>query len=145
MLNIYSLICITNSIYSYDYIHLTLNLETQMKWLFTYIKGIITYSVCNNQLYYLSIVYLNHWGRVTHICVSKINTIGSDNGLSPGRCQAIIWINPGILLMRTLGTNLNEVVSKIHTFSFKKMHLEFFVICERATIVSRPQFVKLSL
>ena len=31
-----------------------------------------------------------HWGRVTHICVSNLTIIGSDNGLSPGRRQAII-------------------------------------------------------
>ena len=30
-----------------------------------------------------------HWGRVTHICVGKLSIIGSDNGLSPGRRQAI--------------------------------------------------------
>ena len=35
-------------------------------------------------------VPLTHWGRVTHICVSKLTSIGSDNGLSPGRRQAII-------------------------------------------------------
>ena len=46
---------------------------------------------------------LTHWGRVTHICVSKQTIIGSDNGLSPGRRQAIIWTNAGILLIRTLG------------------------------------------
>ena len=45
---------------------------------------------------------LTHWGRVTHICVSKLTIIGSDNGLSPGRRQAIIWTNAGILLIRTL-------------------------------------------
>ena len=33
---------------------------------------------------------LTHWGRVTHICVSKLTIIGSDNGLSPDRRQAII-------------------------------------------------------
>ena len=33
---------------------------------------------------------LTHWGRVTHICVSKLFILGSDNGLSPGRRQAII-------------------------------------------------------
>ena len=65
-----------------------------------------------------------HWGRVTHICVSKITIIGSDNGLSPGRRQAIIWINAGILLIWNLGTNFNEILSEIHTFSFKKMHFE---------------------
>ena len=34
--------------------------------------------------------FLTHWGRVTHICVSKLTIIGPDNGLSPGRRQAII-------------------------------------------------------
>ena len=42
---------------------------------------------------------LTHWGRVTHICVSKLTTIGSDNGLSPDRRQAIIWTNTVILLI----------------------------------------------
>ena len=30
---------------------------------------------------------------MTHICISKLNTVGSDNGLSPGRHQAIILTN----------------------------------------------------
>ena len=67
---------------------------------------------------------LTHWGRVTHICVSKLTIIGSDNGLSPGRHQAIIRTNAGILLIGTLGTNFSEILSEIHTFSFKKMHLK---------------------
>ena len=33
---------------------------------------------------------LTHGGRLTHICVGKSTIIGSDNGLSPGRRQAII-------------------------------------------------------
>ena len=65
---------------------------------------------------------LTHWGRVTHICVSKLATIGSDNGLSPDRRQAIIWSNAGILLIRTIGTNFSEILSEIHAFSLKKMH-----------------------
>ena len=40
---------------------------------------------------------LTHWGRVTHICVSKVTIIGSDNGLSPGRRQDIMWTNAGIM------------------------------------------------
>ena len=39
---------------------------------------------------------LTHWGRVTHICVCNQTIIGSNNGLSPGRRQAIIWTNAGI-------------------------------------------------
>ena len=67
---------------------------------------------------------LTHWDRVTHICVSKLTIIGSDNGLSPGRRQSIIWTNAGILLIRTLGTNFSEILGKIHSFSFSKMHLK---------------------
>ena len=61
---------------------------------------------------------------MTHICVGKLTIIGSDNGLSPGRCQAIIWTNAGILLIGLLGTNLSEILIEIDTFSFKKMHLK---------------------
>ena len=68
--------------------------------------------------------HLTHWGRVTHVWVSNLTIIGSDNGLSPGRRQAIIWPNAWILLIRTLGTNFSEILSKIHTFSFKKMHFK---------------------
>ena len=34
--------------------------------------------------------HLTRWGWVMHICVSKLSILGSDNGLSPGRRQAII-------------------------------------------------------
>ena len=42
---------------------------------------------------------LIHLGQMTHICVSKLAIIGSDNVLSPGRHQAIIWTNAGIYLI----------------------------------------------
>ena len=67
---------------------------------------------------------LTHWGRVTHICVSKLTIIGSDNGLSPGRRQAIIKTNAGILLIRPLETNFSEISIEILLFSFKKMRLK---------------------
>ena len=78
---------------------------------------------------------VTHWGRVTHICVSKLTIIGIDNGLSPVRCQAIILTNAGMLLIRTFWTN----VGKFHTFSCKKMHLK--TVYEMAAILSRPQCV----
>ena len=67
---------------------------------------------------------LTHWGRVMHIYVSKLPIIGLDNGLSPGRCQAIIGTNVWILLIGSLGTNFSQILIKIYTFSFKKMHRE---------------------
>ena len=67
---------------------------------------------------------LTHWGRVTHISVSELTIICSDNGLSPGRRQAIIWINARILLIRPLGTNFNEILIEISIISFKNIHLK---------------------
>ena len=63
---------------------------------------------------------LTHWGRVTHIWVSKVARTGSGNSVWPDRRQAIIRKCAGILLMRTLETNFSEVLSEIHAFSFKK-------------------------
>ena len=81
---------------------------------------------------------LTHWGRVTHIGVSKLTINGSDNGLSPGRRQAIIWTNAGILLIGPVGTNFIEILIEICTFSLKKNALEN-IVCEMAAMLSRPQ------
>ena len=67
---------------------------------------------------------LTHWGLATHICIGKLTTIGSDNGLSPGRRQAIIWPIAGNIGNGPLGTNFSEILIRIQTFSFKKMHLK---------------------
>ena len=67
---------------------------------------------------------LTHWGRVTLICVSKLIIIGSDNGLSPGRLQAIVWTDAGILLIGPLGTNFSEILIGIDIFSIKEMQLK---------------------
>ena len=55
-------------------------------------------------------IVITHWGRVTHICVNKIIINGTDNALSPGRRQANIWTNDGILLTEPPGTNFNEIL-----------------------------------
>ena len=54
-----------------------------------------------------------------HINISKLTIIGFDNGLLPGQCQAIIWTNAGILLIRTLGTNFSEIFSEIQENAFE--------------------------
>ena len=82
------------------------------------------------------------WGRVTHICVGKLTIIGSDNGLSPERRQAIIWTNAGILLIGPLGKNLSEILIEIQTLSLKTFEN---VVCEMLLISSRPPCVKLRI
>ena len=65
-----------------------------------------------------------HWGRVTHICVGDLTIIGSDNGLSPGRRQAIIWTNVGLLSIGPLRTYFSENLIKIQQFPLNKMHMK---------------------
>ena len=83
---------------------------------------------------------LIYFGRVTHICISKLTTIGSDNGLSPGQRQAIISTNAGILLIGPLGTNFSENFIGIQNVFIKQNAIEN-VVCEMASILSQPQCV----
>ena len=77
-------------------------------------------------------------------------SIGSDNGLSPGRRQPIIWTNADILLIRHRGTHFNEILFEILIFSFKKMHLnmssvKWWPFCpgeDELKYVSRPYVSK---
>ena len=60
-----------------------------------------------------------------HIYASVNYTIiGSDNGFTAGRRQAIIWTNAGILLIRPLGTNFSEIFIEIKTFSLVNLYLK---------------------
>ena len=69
-------------------------------------------------------VIKTHWGRVTHTCVGNLTFIGPDNGLAPGRRQAIIWSNARILLIGPWGANFSEILIGIQAFSVTKMHLK---------------------
>ena len=58
-----------------------------------------------------------------HICTRNLTIVGSDNGLSPGQHQAVIWTNDRILLNRTFRIDFSEILNKIQAFSFKNMNL----------------------
>ena len=75
---------------------------------------------------------------MTHICVSK-RIIGSDNGLSPGRRQAIIQTNAGILLIRNVGTDFSEMLGENSCIFIQENAFEN--VCEMAVILPRPQCV----
>ena len=80
-------------------------------------------------------VLLNHWGRMTHIWVSELTIIGSNDGLSAGRRQAIILINAKILSIVLSGTNFNEILIEIRRFSFTKNAFDN-IVCKVAVIWS---------
>ena len=61
------------------------------------------------------------WYQSGLVTFTRWNFIVSDNGLSPGWRQAIIWTNAGISLIGPLGTNFSEIAIEILTFPFKKM------------------------
>ena len=67
--------------------------------------------------------------------------IGSDNGLSPVRRQAIIRTNAGILLIGPRGTNFSDILIDIYTFLIQENSFENFV-WKMAAILSWPQCVK---
>ena len=90
--------------------------------------------------YPIRFYFLTHWGWVMHICVSKLTIIGSDNGLSPGRRQAIIWTNAGILL---IGPNKPQWNLNRDSNIFIQENAFIKVVCEMAAILFQPQFVKM--
>ena len=77
----------------------------------------------------ICICLFTHLGWVKHICASKLTIIGSDNDLSPGRRQAIIWNYGGILLIGHLGTNFSETLIQIHENAFQNIVRILAAIC----------------
>ena len=61
---------------------------------------------------------------MTHIWVNELTIIGSDNGFSPDRHQAIIWTNAGTLLVKPLETTFSEIFIETDMFSVKKIHFK---------------------
>ena len=108
-----------------------LSLPRSLALCISHITAAITKSCIDMNLYICKdadsnkMILLTYWGWVTHICVREFTIIGSNNGLSPSRHQAIIWTNAEILLIRPLGTNFSETLIKIHLLSFNKMHLKY--------------------
>ena len=67
--------------------------------------------------------WLTHLFRVCIYASVKWVSIGSGNGLSPIRCQAITWTNADLLSIGPLGTNFSDIWIKCN-FSFMKMYLK---------------------
>ena len=89
------------------------------------------------------ITTLTHWGRVTHICVGNLTIIGSDDGLSPGRRQAITWINYWNIVNWTLRNKLQWKFNQNSNIFIHENAIES-VVCEMAAILSRPQCVNVA-
>ena len=89
----------------------------------------------HNMLIKYEVIVLTHWGRVTHIYVSNLTIIVSDNDLPPGRRQA----NAEILLIEPWGINFSEISIEIPSFNQENAFEK--VAGQMAAISSRPQCV----
>ena len=69
-----------------------------------------------------------------------VNKVFLSVNSSPGRRQAIIWTNAGILLIGPLGTNFSEIFIKIKIFSLTNFYLQV-LSAKVAAILSWPQCV----
>ena len=85
---------------------------------------------------------LTHWGRVTHICVSKLSVTGSDNDLSLDRRQAIIWTKCWNIVNWTLRNKRQWFFFYRNWYIFIQENVFKNVVWKMTAILSRPQSVK---
>ena len=77
---------------------------------------------------------------LNHPIVTQLAIIDSDDGLSPGRRQSIIWTSAGILLVWTLRTKLMWNSNR-NSYIFIQENAFENIVCEMSAILSRPQYV----
>ena len=109
--------------YKFDFFYFQLCLyDSKSNYVVSCPTSLVRFCVISWRYHCSLLTLLTHWGQVTHI--SSWAIIGSDNGLSPDRPQAIIWTHAGIFLIGHLRTKFNEILIEINIFSFTKMHLK---------------------
>ena len=82
---------------------------------------------------------LTHRGRVTHIGVGNLAIIGSDNGLSPGRRQAIISTNAGVFFYLTLRDKLQWNINGNWCIFIREMYSKM------SSVKYRPSYLGLNV
>ena len=101
--------------------------------------------------FYLALCVYQMFNSLRPSDAVNLTIIGSDYGLVPVLHQAIIWTNADALLIRTLGTNFNEIWIKIQTFSLKKMQFKMsakwrpFCLPQYVTVISFKVQAQLNL
>ena len=71
-----------------------------------------------------------------------VTSIGSDNGLSPGRHQAVIWTNAAKLSIVPLGKNFNENNRNLYIFIRENTFVN--IVWKMTAILSQPQRVRMT-
>ena len=82
-----------------------------------------------------------HWGWVTHICVSNLSIIGSDNGLITWSASSSYLNQCWNIVKWTLRNKLKWNLNQNSNIFIEENAFES-VVCEMSAILSRPQCVK---
>ena len=101
---------------------------------------------------YSNYIHVKRWDVITHLrtnlspecrIYASVNliSIGSDNGLSFIRRQAIIWTSAEQLLIGPLGTNFNEILINQNTKLFIQDNAYEKIVCDMTAILSRGRWV----
>ena len=71
---------------------------------------------------WLYMITYNHYIKTEWLIYAWVQhtSIASDNALSPGRSQSIIWTNAGILSIGPFSTNFIDILIESHTFHSRK-------------------------
>ena len=86
-------------------------------------------------------IKLTHWARVMHICVGNLTIIGSDNGLSTGRCQLRHYLNQCWNIVHWTLRNKLQWNFNRNSNRFIQENAFESVVCEMRAILSWPQYV----
>ena len=90
----------------------------------------------------ISHVYgLTHWGRVTHICISNLTIIGSDNGFFAWSAPSHYLNQCSNIVNWALWNKLPWQFNLNSNISIQEKSIES-VVCKMAAILSRPQCIK---
>ena len=84
---------------------------------------------------------LTHWGRVTHISVSKLTIIGSDNGFIAWWVQSH-YLNQWWNIVSSNLRNKRQWSLERYSYIFVHENAFEYVVCEMSAIFSQSQCVK---
>ena len=106
---------------SRDRLAFNMGIPIQVKPLYTKTTPRAWISMNRSHVSFLCSAY---WGRMTHLCISKLSLHCFKWWLSPDRRQTVIWTNVDLLLIEHVGTNFREVWIRIQHFLLKKINLK---------------------
>ena len=131
----------------YIYIHIYIYIyEYISHYLDALLLG-VTYNRMDKSLNHASLMGNQNWSASGLVCadwpikaLTKWTITGSTNGLSPGRCKAIIWTSAGLLVIAPVRTYLSEIWIQIQQLLLRELSLKMASIKWIKSLLMRRWF-----